>query len=88
MDAFGWPWLTGCGLTILLLLALVTSGAGAIQLCGALRARRSSPPPREWSRGLGPALVSLATALAFWLLLIAALLFRRVGRELAAPWLP
>lgn len=88
MDAFGWPWLTGCGLALLLSLALVTSGVGAIQLYGALRARRSSPPPGEGRRKLGPALVSLATALAFWLLLVAVLLVRGVERNLAAPWWP
>ncbi|HMM29822.1 MAG: hypothetical protein AAGU78_04395 [Chloroflexota bacterium] len=86
MDALGRPWLTGCGLAILLSLALVTSGVGGAQFYGALRARRGEPPPAGWRAGLGLAVVLLATALVFWLLLVAALLVQRVGRELAAPW--
>lgn len=74
MDALGQPWLTGCGLAILLSLALLTSGVGAIQLRGALRARRDAQSPSDRRRSLGPALLSLATALVFWLLLAAALL--------------
>lgn len=85
IETLGRGWFSECGMVALLLLALVTSGVATFQVRELLRRRSNSFSDERRVAPLWP-LMTVALALAFWLMLAAVWLFQGIEGESGAPW--
>lgn len=86
LESLGRSWVTECGMTALWLLAVVTTVVAVAQLRSLLRQRDRTTPSHDRQAALFWPLMTLATALVFWLLIAVVWLFNGLERGLRSPW--